>query len=61
MYTSRYNWKRHETLNESDGLKIKKLPLFFLVETGVNGTTFRGRRPYFLRRQRRKKKKECRL
>ena len=43
MYTSRYNWRRHETLDQSDGQKTKKIPLFFLVETGINGTTaFKG-------------------
>ena len=29
MYTRRYNWKRHETLNQSDGQKIKKIQPFF--------------------------------
>ena len=38
MYTSRYNWKRHETLNQFDGPKIQRYSCFF-VETGVDGTT----------------------
>ena len=29
MYTSRYNWKRYETLNQFDGQKIKKIQLLF--------------------------------
>ena len=32
MYTSRYNWKRHETLNKSDGQKIKKIQHQLLIQ-----------------------------